>query len=227
MSTNDYPQGNGYCNATVSASNGNVSVVGYLADGVLFISNAPLGQDGNIPVYAYFTGGVGAVCATMPIDLAATTTDIAASGVRWFLATNTHSYYGNGFGTGLTLSAIGTKQPTNVATMITTLGFGTGDSVTLSGGPITTPTNKTIATVVDNAVARICTSSDRKLSITMLKTTGVVSGYYGAPSSSLLHTIRGIILSKGGSADAYGYILTPTGASTGGVGKGGLVDFIR
>ena len=128
------------------------------------------------------------------------------------------------YGTGLTLSAIGTKQPTNVATMITALGFGTGDSVTLSGGPIPTPTTKTIATVVDNAGARSCTSSDRKLSITMLKTTGVVSGYYSAPSSNLFHSIRGIILSKGASTEAYGHILTPSGTSSGGVGKGGLVE---
>ena len=51
--------------------------------------------------------------------------------------------------------------------------------------------------------------------------TGLMSGEYSTASGK--HVVKGIIVGKAGSGEAYGFILSPLPAHTDGNGEGGLV----
>jgi hypothetical protein len=66
-------------------------------------------------------------------------------------------------------------------------------------------------------------SSD-KLTKLLFAANGQITGEYKANKTAVKHGIRGIIVGKGGSAEAYGYILSPLPAVIDGTGLGGLVE---
>jgi hypothetical protein len=83
-----------------------------------------------------------------------------------------------------------------------------------------------VGTSTVSAASQVCTSANRKTSITITRSTGLITGFHIPVTPASQHSIKGIVISKGGTAEAYGHILTPATLSAGGVGLGGLVDIV-
>jgi hypothetical protein len=222
----NFPSGNGFAQVTIYASNGQATVRGTLADGITFTSSGSVGLDGSLPMVASLSAFAGAVVGTLKIDTAAATTDITGTDISWFQIAGVRNYYPAGYGTGgLRIGAVGTRRPVP-ANVVTELGLGTADTINLSGGPISAPVAVTVGTSTVSAASQVCTSANRKTSITITRSTGLITGFHIPVTPASQHSIKGIVISKGGTAEAYGHILTPATLSAGGVGLGGLVDIV-
>jgi len=88
--------------------------------------------------------------------------------------------------------------------------------VVFSGGPFSSPLSVSL-----NGATLL--STDRLTKLTF-SANGLTTGEHKANKTAVKHSIRGIIAGKGGSAEAYGYILSPLPAVVDGTGLGGLVE---
>ena len=211
LALGEYPEGNGYGILTVSTVDGTSKLVGVLADGTAYTSAAILCIDGTVPVYASFAVRSGSIVGTATIDQTQPTTDVTATGIRWFRSATSSQYYpfGYAFGsdTGLTVNAVGAKQSTSTAPTLSSTASVTlsGDAISLSGK------------VIGSAGA----STDKTTKLAFKATTNVIAGTY-TPVGGAAYILGGIVVGKA-SSTCYGYVLTPAVKNTDGSGEGGLL----
>jgi hypothetical protein len=206
------PHGNGFGSLVISATSGAAKMTGFLADGTAYTSSSVLCRDATVPVFASFLARVGSISGKLTIDLGASATDITGTGLRWFRSENKSQYYPWGYDTGLTVDAVGAKRTTSLPA---SLGLTGAPSVDFTDGPFSAAA---VNKVLSGATTLV--SSDGSTKVILNATTGLVTGEYKTPGK---HLVRGIIVGKAGSGEAYGYILSPLPVHITGNGEGGLV----
>jgi hypothetical protein len=217
LAADEYPHGNGYGILTVSGTDGAAKLVGVLADGTAYSSSAYLCKTtpATVPIFASFASRLGSIVGTATIDQSQATTDVTATGIRWFRSANTAAqYYPYGYAydtdTGLTVNLIGAKQSTST---LPTFSATTNVDFTL-GSFASSPV---MAKVIGAGLA----STDKTTKLAFKATTNVLSGSY-TPVGGNANVIGGIAVGKA-STTVYGYILSPLPKHTDGTGEGGLV----
>jgi 2',3'-cyclic-nucleotide 2'-phosphodiesterase (5'-nucleotidase family) len=221
LTADKYPHGNGYGVLTIT-DRGAARLTGYLADGRTFSSSAYLGRDGTVPVYDSFTGKIGTLVGTATLA-DETDSDVTGTDMRWFLGAHTGQYYPLGYTDGLTMNLVGAKR---VPGLVTTLALTSSAQLTLSEGPFSaTPVTKVLATSSTTATSKSYTPAlpDKSAKISFNLTTGLMTIDH-TPTGGLKHSGKGIIVGKGSTAEAYGYILSPLVRPADGTGQGGLVE---
>jgi hypothetical protein len=211
----EYPHGNGYGVLTISSTDGSTKIVGVLADGTAFTSAAMLCKTNVVPVYASFAGSIGALVGTASADSVPATTDVTGTALRWFRRANSGQYYPWGYDSGLTVDLLGAKQTTSTQAL---LALSSAPTLEFSEGPFAAVISKVLGTTATGFASADKTT---KLSFTA---TGLMSGEHSPSGSATKHLIKGIIVGKGGTAEAYGYILSPKPAAIDGTGQGGRVE---
>ena len=217
-SENNLPNGDGVATLTINGRNGTFTIKGFLADGFPFTSSASVTRDGTVPIYVSFAKRSGSLSGTATIDPLQLETDVSGEGLRWFRREHTGHYYPAGFGKGRTLRLIGAKQQTSSPVG---LGLSTSPRVDFSGGPFGSAVNEELRKISPTRY----TSADQTIRLE-IGSTGQISGYYKSPVLVGNFPIRGVVIGKGGSADAFGYILSPLPAKPDGNGKGGLIQLL-
>jgi hypothetical protein len=212
LTVDDYPQGNGYGIMSVSSTDGTSVVAGILADGTVYTSSSILCRDNSLALYASFASRTGAICGKLTVA-SEVDSDVTGAGIRWFRAEHTGQYYPFGYDTGLTVTAVGARQAGSIAS---SLGLSGTPTLALQGGPIIGSLNKQLAG------SGLSFQSTDKIAKVVFTTGGLMSGEYAPSGMASKHLIRGIIVGKGGSGEAYGYILSPTPAHTDGAGVAGV-----
>ena len=207
----EYPHGNGYGSLVIDPASGAAKITGFLADGTAYTSASVLCRDATVPVFASFLARVGSLCGKLTIDLGATDTDITGTDLRWFRSENKSQYYPWGYDTGLTVDAVGAMRTTSTPA---SLGLSGAPSVDFTDGPFSAAA---VNKVLSGTTTLVSADGTTKL---VLASTGLVTGEYEAPAEYL---IKGIIVGKGSTGEAYGYILSPLPVHITGNGEGGLV----
>ena len=211
----EYPHGSGYGVLTLSSRDASTKLVGVLADGTAFTSASVLCKSNVVPVYASFANGIGSLVGNATVDTAPATTDMTGTDLRWFRRANSGQYYPWGYESGLTLGLIGAKQAGSTQA---SLGLSSTPTVEFSGGPFSALVSQLLGTSTKGFL-----SADNATSLSF-SSTGLMNGSHTPAGTMAKHLIKGIIIGKGGSAEAYGYILTPAPAHTNGTGQGGRVE---
>jgi hypothetical protein len=210
-----YPHGNGYGVLTVSGLAGSSRLVGVLADGTAYSASSVICLNNTIPLYAAFRGGIGSLSGTVAVDTTAASTDVTGTGFKWFRNDPASQYYPLGYDTGLSMDLIGALQSTSTRTA---LGLSTAPQVTLSAGPFTSPVTKALI------VGTSSLSSADKLTKLTISTKSLITGDHKSAIGAIKHSIKGIIVGKGGTACAYGHILSPLPITTDGTGQAGKLE---
>jgi uncharacterized delta-60 repeat protein len=206
-----HPHGNGYGVLSIGTT-GTVIVSGLLADGTAWSSSASLGIDQSIPLYAVILTNRGAMVGTATLDTSAVATDLTGSGIKWFSSARSTQYYPAGYEGGLSMGLVGALRSTSTRAA---LGLSGTPTVVFSGGPFASP--------LSVGLNGTLLSTDKLTKLTF-SANGLMTGEYKTGSTAVKHVIKGIIVGKGGTAEAYGYILSPLPAVIDGTGQGGRVE---
>ncbi len=190
------PFGNSYGTVTV-APNGGVTFGGSLADGTTVSQTSFVSKDGYWPFYLSLYNGNGSLWSW---NYFSNRTIVPSSDASWINHTNPvkTALYRTGF-TNLTVSIL--SSPYNPATL--PLLALTNGQITLEGGNIPDITNQFILTE-KNAISVTNAADTNKLTLTINKTTGVISGSFLNPSN-VKQTIKinGVLLQNETNAAGY------------------------
>jgi len=210
------PDGVGVATLAINGRTGAFSMKGYLADGTPFTSSGSLGRDGTLPIYLSLKSRSGSLAGTATIDPLQAETDVSGEGLRWFRRVHTGHYYPAGFERSLSLIGAGIKTSSPTA-----IGLSTSLAVELSGGAVEIAINQEL----QKSSSTRYTSTDQSIRLDF-SSSGQFTGYYKPSALVGSLPIRGMIVGKGGTAEASGYILSPLPKKPDGTGKSGLVELL-
>ena len=213
LPSQERPHGNGYGVLTVASSDGAAKVVGILADGTAYTSAAFLCRDNTVPLYASFASRTGAICGELAIDHAESASDVLGFDINWYRSEHNGHFYPFGYGTGLTVTAVGGLQSFSLQA---SLGLTAAPVLAMEGA--LGVTSKTLA-----ASGTGFASADKTTKLSF-SSTGLMSGEFTPAGTANKHVIKGVIVGKGGvGGEAFGYFLTPVLAHEDGTGQGGII----
>jgi len=193
------PFGDSYQTVSVLASGG-ISFSGSLADGTTVpLTTSAISKDGYWPFYLPLYGGNGSLWSWNYFSGGT----IMATNASWINATNTlkTAVYRAGF-TNPAATMIGSAY---LSTIEPSLAL-TDGQVTLEGGNLLLPITNSFILTSKNALVLTNSGDTNKLTLTINKTSGVISGTFSNPSNpKATITLRGVLLQN--QTNAQGYFL--------------------
>lgn len=224
LTVQDYPMGTGVGTITLTAA-GNVSFTGTLGDGTAISASAPLSAGLSAPLYAQlYTKNGGCFRALVVLDDSASDSDLKATDAQWFRPWSSAQHYPWGWPEGVTLDLLGAKYavPSNEC-VVTGLGVVSPNAhLVLARGGLVTDISKSINISTTNVVTKT-TPADTSYSLTLIPSTGRISGDFLHPMDNTRPKYNGIIYRKG-IGGAHGYFLTTPPAVINGTGLSGRVE---
>lgn len=224
LTTADYPQGTGLGTITITAA-GNVSFTGTLADGMAVTASAPLSAGLTAPLFAQlYDRKAGSFSALVALDEGEADSDLKAVDATWFRPWTNVQHYPWGWPEGVTLDLLGARfaVPTN-ACVVTGLGTTNPNAhLVFSQGGLASDVTKIVNISATNVVTK-ATAADTSFSLTLVPSTGRISGDFTRPADGMKPKFSGIIYQKG-TGGAHGYFLTTSPTPVDGTGKSGKVE---
>jgi hypothetical protein len=194
------PYGMSYGTVTVSPA-GAITFAGSLADGTAVSQSSAVSQEGYWPMYVSLYNGNGSLWSWNLFNSNGT---VSAASVSWIDATNeskTASYRA-----GFTNQAATLSGGLYVSSAVPLLNLKSGE-VTLEGGGLATPITNQISLASNDRITLASKTEDtNQLTLTITKTTGLISGSF-ATTAKAKQTIKvsGVLLQ--GQTNAQGYFL--------------------
>jgi hypothetical protein len=188
------PYGTSYAAVKVSAT-GALTLAGSLADGTSASQSSEISKDGRWPVYISLYGGKGSLWGWNFLTNGVITN---SAGLSWINATNTVKTAA--YRTGFTNQAV---PVTGAAYVSTNLGLPANLAVILAMADTYTSNSVTLA--ANDKITAV--GATNKLSLTLNKTTGVITGSFANPAEpKQLIKFGGVVIE--GQSEAEGYFLT-------------------
>jgi hypothetical protein len=200
LAASQFPQGDGVAKLTVAAD-GNATISGYLADGTRISYTNSLSKTNTWPLYIPLAKGQGSISTQVTFeDL--TNTDLDGMNAQWYLPAQPKSAtYPGGWPNGILVNVIGSKYivPAGVASVLPGLS-GTSASgnadVEIAGADVTAPGISDPVNVAANNKVVLAPGGTDKLTLTIQKTTGVVTGSFTDPATTKPVSIHAAIFQK-------------------------------
>jgi len=196
------PGGDGYATISVNAV-GLINMVGSLADGSAIKQAVTISSDGTWPLYVTLAGGGSALGWITFSNQPASTLGGVLSWMR--PAGPSPIVYTSGF-TNLS-SVLGSRY--HVTTGVPVLALNNGHSVL--GGLAAGATLSEAVSINDDNVLQVVAGAD-DLTLTLTKSTGLITGSFHFPVTGIVTPIHGVILQA--QSQAQGYWLGPSQSST-------------
>ena len=188
---------------TVTVKSGAISFGGYLADGTIVNQSSYVSTDGYWPFYLSLYGGNGSFWSWNSFTNTNGAMIIFSTNASWINATNTSktALYRTGF-TNQAASIIGSAYHATDKPLLAL----TSGQVTLEGGNLPVAITNTFILTSKNAIILTNAGDTNKLTLTINKSTGVISGGFANPSN-LKQTIKvnGVLFQN--QTNAQGYFL--------------------
>jgi hypothetical protein len=198
------PGGDGYGTVTISSA-GMAAWSGFLADNTSVIVPAvSISKTGQWPLYVPLYGKLGSLSGWIAFD-----GNTFAGQANWFRTKAFGKLYPAGF-TNTTLSIAGSSF-TPGTTKIPVLQPTNDMLLTLSGGGLSAPLTNTL-TLSDAGVFKTNTSGILKLSLSVLPSSGVISGTFLDPLTHLPSLIKGAVLQEQGYGAGFFVSTNATGS---------------
>jgi len=199
------PEGDGFASVTVSAS-GSVRLRGSLADGTSISQGASVSGEGFWPFYVPLRGGRGSMMSwllfgtnTVLFGTNSVQSDLAGD-LRWIALPSTKArYYADGFTN--SMEAVGSRFSGVVDRAGGTLAFSNG-VVIFSGGNLSGPFTNDVFHAADD---RITNEGTNELSLTISRSSGLLSGSVVVPDTGRKVSLKGALFQNGDFG--FGYFL--------------------
>ncbi len=197
------PEGLGYGAVTVSP-NGSVRLSGSLADGTALSQGTPVSREGLWPFYIPLRSGRGSIWSWLLFEANTTAfgtnvvqTDLAGE-LRWFTpALPTARYFPDGF-TNM-LDAVGSRYLPPISSTNGSLTFSDG-AVMFGGGNLTEEFTEDVHRAPND---RVIDQGTNKLSLTILRPSGLFRGSVEAPENGGTISYKGALFQNGDFGSGY------------------------
>ncbi|MBL9116015.1 MAG: hypothetical protein JNJ83_13495, partial [Verrucomicrobiaceae bacterium] len=221
----EYPQGTGYGRILLK-DDGTYTASGVLADGTSFTGSSFLVAGNHTPLHAQLfrpgstTRDQGAsLLGNIVFDTTQADTDVSANDMVWIrpevpevIGTTASAIdtqvYTAGWPDGITVGLVGAKYNKALPPQVN-LDFGPG-SLLFSDGKLTTDIVFTNFSIIGSVAAKSPTT-DRRYSLTVTKSTGVMTGSFTpnwTSPNTRLPAFSGVIITKGANKGGWGYFIS-------------------
>lgn len=221
FATGDYPQGDGIATGTVR-NDGATSFAFKLADHIAFSASAPLSKTNTWPVFAQLYLLKGSFAAWMTMNPTLADTDLTGTDVHWFRPWQNVQWYPWGWPEGIDVEIIGARYTPPALPGLLPVDLINGNAVlTFSEGGISGQVIKNVNIHPTTSVVTRVPAMDASFAISLVPTTGAISGTFFTHSDGSKPAWQGVLLQKGANKGGYGYFMTVSPRVIDGTGLSG------
>ena len=188
------PFGDGYGTAAVNTK-GSLTFSGSLADGTKVTQKVPISKNGDWPLYLNLYKGKGTLLSRLVFDTNQPNTDVSGL-MNWFKRTQVAKYFGAGFTNESMIVGSQFIAPTGTNRL---LALTTGVAGFTNGNLVADFAND----VTVDAAGKVTNQGANKLSLSLSKSSGLMSGSATPPAGGKTVSFKGAILQKQNRGSGY------------------------
>lgn len=247
LTTQDYPQGDGYAFLTITKAGLVTITTGKLADGSVVTGSSKLTRENKFPLFAQLYNKLGYLSGDVALDSTKLESDLASTNLDWLRPRDfTSQYYPNGWEQIIRVGFQGARYAASFTPAGNVLRIPDGPDGDLTGdallpadaingnaalnfteGQLTGEMNRLVSISTTNVITKV-PATDTTFALTLTAATGLFSGTFvhendegvAAPPTT---SYEGAIYQKGAHAGGFGFFLTRKPAPIDYTGQSGAV----